>query len=343
MIDFKVDDMRVKRNLRKVIAASMIAGSLMMAPNFCYFPFTAVAHAEVKTYEDVGEYPMPEDGTPSDAKSKAKMYAERNALEQAGVFVSSRTEVVNNVLTRDEIETFTAGILKIIDVQYEAIPLNDRNGYIKYRATVKATVDTDILTNAINQWMHLSPEERQKRVEQNNQQKKIIDELQKRIEELEKKTVNSNSEEEAKNSYDKANAYAAHNAWDKAVESYTKAIELGADPIVTEVYKWRGKAYYKLKEYNKAIEDYNKELEVNPSDGVAYRFRGFAYERLGEYEKAITDYNKSLQYFKSEYTYADLAYAYEKLGDKKMTKQWRGKAWIFKNYRETESNSVWKN
>lgn len=52
---------------------------------FC-MPF---AHAEVRSYEGVGEYWFGEGETPAMARDRAKERAEQNALEQAGVYVES--------------------------------------------------------------------------------------------------------------------------------------------------------------------------------------------------------------------------------------------------------------
>ena len=40
----------------------------------------------------------------------------------------------------------------------------------------------------------------------------------------------------------------------------------------------------------KAIEDFNKTIELDPQDAAAYYNRGVTYGNLGEYQKAIDDY-----------------------------------------------------
>ena len=119
-----------------MIIASVIAGGIfnLQLTNLSFLiPHSAflignVAHAEIQTCTGTGDYIMPENGTPENAKEKAKLYAERNALEQAGIFIGSQTVVKNAKLEQDEIQAFTAGILKVIDVKYKAIPLNEEGG-----------------------------------------------------------------------------------------------------------------------------------------------------------------------------------------------------------------------
>ena len=112
------------------------------------FMIASTVNAEVKTYEGSDEYIMSEFETIDIAKQRAKQKAERAAQEKAGVFIESNTEVVNMMVTKDEIRTMTGGILKIVDVQYDLKPLADGKSLI-VRATVKADIDSD----DINKWL----------------------------------------------------------------------------------------------------------------------------------------------------------------------------------------------
>ncbi len=59
-------------------------------------------------------------------------------------------------------------------------------------------------------------------------------------------------------------------------------------------YRDRGDAYYSLKQYKKAIADYNKAIELDPENVIAYGRRGDAYGRLKQYKAAIKDYDKAV-------------------------------------------------
>lgn len=48
-------------------------------------------------------------------------------------------------------------------------------------------------------------------------------------------------------------------------------------------------------DFENAIVDYTKSLELNPSNAAAYNNRGFAYRKLGRYDEAIADYTVSLE------------------------------------------------
>lgn len=60
------------------------------------------------------------------------------------------------------------------------------------------------------------------------------------------------------------------------------------------IYK-RASAYYKLKEFRKAIADYDKILQKDPRQEEAYKCRGDCHQQLGEFKLAIADYDKAIE------------------------------------------------
>jgi regulator of sirC expression with transglutaminase-like and TPR domain len=52
------------------------------------------------------------------------------------------------------------------------------------------------------------------------------------------------------------------------------------DPEYTYAFNNRGLAYAKLKQFEKAIQDYNQAIELNPKDADAFIDRGVAYAKL---------------------------------------------------------------
>ena len=80
---------------------------------------------------------------------------------------------------------------------------------------------------------------------------------------------------------------------EKAIEDYNKAIEL--NPKYAEAYYNRGIAYYELNQHEEAIEDFTKAIELNPKYADSYNNRGVAYSKLNQHEKAIEDYNKAIE------------------------------------------------
>src|SRR5262249_25621993 len=84
-------------------------------------------------------------------------------------------------------------------------------------------------------------------------------------------------------------AYQAKREYDRAVADHTKAIEL--NPKYATAYNNRGIA---TGDYDRAIADYNRAIELDPNFADAYLRRGLAYEGKGDSERSIADYTKAI-------------------------------------------------
>jgi tetratricopeptide (TPR) repeat protein len=81
------------------------------------------------------------------------------------------------------------------------------------------------------------------------------------------------------------------------------------------IYSNRGNSYAALKQYRRAMQDYNESLRLNPKDAYAYINRGSAYHGLKQYRRAIKDYNASIRLNPGIYqAYGNRGLAYEELG-----------------------------
>ena len=78
----------------------------------------------------------------------------------------------------------------------------------------------------------------------------------------------------------------------KAVEDCNKAIAL--NPNDARAYYNLGNAYVNKVQYDRAMENYNKALALDPSLALAYANRGGAYAKKGQYDRAIEDCNKAI-------------------------------------------------
>jgi len=82
--------------------------------------------------------------------------------------------------------------------------------------------------------------------------------------------------------------------WDKALEEYTRAIDLHAeDPDL--LYN-RGHVQAHLGHWERARDDYDRFLAVNPDDGAVWLRRHLANAYLGEWAKADADYSRAVEY-----------------------------------------------
>jgi tetratricopeptide (TPR) repeat protein len=122
--------------------------TLSMALLLAFLPAYA-AFAEVKVIEADSTYSMGDNDSKVDARRIATQEAQRKALELAGTFVASLTQVKEYRLTKDKITAYTAGIVETEIVADEArgTPAHPEQ-YIKARCRV----DTDILVRQIDRY-----------------------------------------------------------------------------------------------------------------------------------------------------------------------------------------------
>jgi len=88
-------------------------------------------------------------------------------------------------------------------------------------------------------------------------------------------------------------AYLEQKQFDEAISEFTKVIEMKR--ALPEAYYNRGLAYAKKNDADHAIADYSKAIELNPRDADTYFNRGLAYYKKDNLEEAIADYTKVIE------------------------------------------------
>lgn len=81
--------------------------------------------------------------------------------------------------------------------------------------------------------------------------------------------------------------------YDKAIDDFNEAIRL--DPVPTWAYLNRGYARYLKKEIEKAIADYDEAIRLFPNYIDAYVYRGDARFKNKDYDKAIADFDEAIR------------------------------------------------
>lgn len=300
--------------MKKILAAMIASGLLFASP----------VNAEVRNYEGVGEYIMSDFETPDVAKQRAKLYAERNAQEKAGVYIKSYSRTSNFELIDDEIVSMTSGILKVLNVDYKVVPMEEYDG-IMYRATVLASIDTDNIDN----WISKGVSERESLIESNIALRKKLDEQQNLIEQLKKEAKQKNSPENIEQlqqrfseadrifmsnvQLEEGNRFVLINsdwAYEKALSCWTEAIEL--NPKNALAYEARGYYYlYYTLNYPESLADYNQAISLNPNNAENYFYRGTCYLNLNDLDSAKRDFEQALALNPSmSGAYGELAYIY---------------------------------
>jgi hypothetical protein len=95
--------------------------------------------AAIKEIEAKGRYHLGDNDSKLVGHRLAMLEAKRNALEKAGTYVQSITEVKDYQLTRDEIRTYSAGILRVEETREPEWVMVGRN--LEVTVYVKVQVD----------------------------------------------------------------------------------------------------------------------------------------------------------------------------------------------------------
>jgi len=100
----------------------------------------------------------------------------------------------------------------------------------------------------------------------------------------------------------------------KALEFYNKSLEL--NPSAFYALNNRGYTLNVLERYEEAITDFNKAVELNPNFAYAYSNRGLSQIKLGDVKEGLSDIEKSLDLDnQNSYAYKNLGIYHKDKGD----------------------------
>lgn len=319
--------------MKKRIAIGVLTGALLWT--------AGLVSAEVKDFHGSGEYTMSKYETQTVAEERAVKEAERDALEQAGVYVESYTKTENMQVKKDTITVLTNGIMKITkrNITTDVTPAGD----IRVKAEITATIDTDDINKNLKDTaaMEKLQEEYDELQERYQEQKDTLEKLKKDSSKnmprwaknkVEKEKNVREKDEEILNKYywywsaknrdpqktleelnklfeidssypmlyaDRAMVEEELGKYEEAIQDYTMAIALRKDsPELADRYlRERAEIYEKIGEDAKAIIDYSTYLERHPDEWTTYHSRGWAYYRLKQYNRAIADAEAGIDAF----------------------------------------------
>ena len=86
---------------------------------------------------------------------------------------------------------------------------------------------------------------------------------------------------------------AAAEDYECAINNYRKAIELEPDSI--EAYKRRAAVYYANGDFALAIPDYDRVIKLAPEDAAGFYGRGAALSNSGDFDRAVEDYTRAIE------------------------------------------------
>lgn len=90
----------------------------------------------------------------------------------------------------------------------------------------------------------------------------------------------------------KANAYLALEKYEEVIKSCDIGLELAEE---SEFYHYKGKAYGKLGKHEQKVNCIKQAIAINPKVCAYHRNLGAAYYALKDYEKAIEEHNRAIE------------------------------------------------
>ena len=93
--------------------------------------------------------------------------------------------------------------------------------------------------------------------------------------------------------YHRATAYRMEGRTDRAIQDYDQAIEL--DPKYAIAFNDRGTAYSQKAQPNRAIQNFDQAIRLDPQMASAFNNRGNAHTLKGDLERAIQDSDQALR------------------------------------------------
>lgn len=288
----------------------------------------SVTDAEVHTISATGEYRMGDNDTRTDAKRLALLNAERLALEQVGTYVESISEVRNMQLTRDEIRSYTAGIVKVKEVRTRAELDKDGQSTIIY-VDVVCEIDSEVLARQMENLRRSESTSREMNTlrAENERLRGFVVELSRTIPQTrtkaEQERLITQRQEILKNIYvnellRQAWVVLAGSTSSLKVGSSSRAGREDARRLITQAFTidpknanahfFMGALLHEDGDLNGAINAYRQAIGINPDLAEAHNGLGNALKDRGDLDGAISEYQQSIK------IKPDLAQAHSSLG-----------------------------
>jgi mannitol/fructose-specific phosphotransferase system IIA component (Ntr-type)/Flp pilus assembly protein TadD len=112
--------------------------------------------------------------------------------------------------------------------------------------------------------------------------------------ETQQASVPGGGESPARKAYNAGLACKEAGQYDQAIAHFTEAVRL-VPPNISDPYYERGGTYFLKGDFDSAINDYTKVLQINPEEDTAYNNRGLSYFNIENYEKAVADFSRAIQ------------------------------------------------
>jgi len=277
---------------------SMLMFCLLILPS-------GAAYADAKAIPATGKYVMGDMDSKSDAKRIALLNAKQTALEAAGTYLTSLSQVQNYELTNDEVSSLSAGIIAV-EILDETWSMVGESPVVTI--TIQATVDPAGL------------EERIKAVQEDRESVEAYRDIRDELARLKAELADIKEREKAGQQQDTdrpksegpptgskkdtinrllsiaqvqdTDAFIGGKRPEDAFSALSRAIEL--NPKNYHAHLKRAQIYESQKVFPKALADIDHALHLNPKAEKAFALKGRIFTKTGKLKASLDAFTKGI-------------------------------------------------
>lgn len=280
----------------------MKTGMILLGITMTMLFVTLSRAAEPTIVTAEGKYVMGDLDSKKDARMLALMEAKRMALEKAGTYIESSTEVRNYSLTRDQINTLAAGVMSS-EILKEDWTMSGQN--MMATIVIRATIQVDNLRNRITA-LH----DDEKPLDDSGEIRKQLAALQKELADLKgSQTAQSGGETAAPDRKSKhdvivtkmsaldrledGNEALEAGQWDQAFAAFGDAITM--DASLADAHAGQALVFMQTGKKGKALQKIDAALALDPQSARNYAIKGKILRKQGKSNQALPLLNRAIE------------------------------------------------
>jgi len=250
------------------------------------------ARAEPVSFEEQYHYDASESDSKLSCRAISLLQVKQLLLERLGTYIESTSQVVDSQLSRDEVSSLSAGIVKteIISESWDGMT---------YILTARIQVDPEEVVRLLNgiagggkkqEEMAKLEQVNQEGLEKINQLKTQMESIQNDLVAVNRDYTQASLVVAAWGAFERGLEQMRNKEFAAAVESFSRALEVKQN---SPNYLQRAIAYRKLNRFTLALADLEKVIQLNPKIGEAYFQKGLVLLDSGERQGGLSEIRKA--------------------------------------------------
>lgn len=272
--------------------SKMVTRTLLFAVLLSQLLMGSSARAEMMVFEEQYRYDAGEADSKLSCRAISLLQVKQLLLERLGTYIESTTKVVDMQLSRDEVTSLSAGIVKteILSENWDGKT---------YTLTARIQTDPDEVIRLLNgivgggrkkEEMARLDQVNQDGLEKINQLKSQMESIQNDLVAVNRDYQKASRMVEAWGAFERGQDQARNGELAAAIESFSQALEVKPS---SDNYLQRAIAYRKLNKFTLALADLDRVIKMNPRIGEAYFQRGLILLDSGEKTEGIAEIRKA--------------------------------------------------